>query len=103
MGRRGGCTSALGRLRLAMASVVLISVLVGGWARWAPVARWMGGMCGEWAPPASTQDPRCQEDMRPLEHRAFATAKWSAAALVLASIWLLERQRRAQAWDKPER
>jgi hypothetical protein len=94
---RGGMTTVLAWLCLVLASIVLVSLVVGGWARLAPVALWMGGVCGEWAPPSSRHDPRCLENLLPREGRAFATAKWSAGGLLIASLWLLDRRRKVRS------
>jgi hypothetical protein len=49
---------------LQRAALLSLLLFVAGWGTWGFVAltvlsRWMGRVCGEWAPPESKWDPRC--------------------------------------------
>lgn len=79
---------------LVLGGVVLISLAVGIGAVVTALGRWMGGVCGDWAPPGWKDDPRCDGSLYDWMIAGLATAKWSAAALCLASAWLVVRKRR---------
>jgi hypothetical protein len=94
-------------LCLILASVVLISLAVGIGAEVVALGRWMSATCGEWAPPSSKNDPRCDGSLYYVSIAGFRTAKWSAGGLCLASVWLIVRiivrKRRADRAAKADR
>lgn len=86
-----------GRLCLVLASFVLIALAVGKGAEVVALGRWMGRVCGEWAPPGWRNDPRCDGSVLVLKRRAYTVAKWSGGGLSLAFGWLIVSRKRARA------
>lgn len=81
---------------LALAGVLFLSIAVGIGAHVTLLGRWMGGMCGDWAPPGWKSDPRCDGSLYKVEDRAFAIAWFAGGGLCLACAWLVVCRRRAQ-------
>ncbi|MGE5785209.1 MAG: hypothetical protein ACM3ZE_11495 [Myxococcales bacterium] len=78
---------------VVLVSAALMSVTVGVGARVTYLGQWMGGICGEWAPPGWRNDPRCDGSLKTLEQRAYTTAKWCGGALPFACAWLVVRRK----------
>ena len=89
-------------LCVALASVVLIGLAVGIGADVTALGRWMGGICGEWAPPSAKNDPRCDgRSLLSWRVAGYSTAKWSGGGLCLAGVWLMVRKKRAGRAARP--
>ena len=88
---------------VALASAVLVGLHVGVWADITVLGRWMGGICGEWAPPSAKNDPRCDGSLYWVSIAGYETAKWSAGGLCLAGVWLIVRKKRAERAAKAHR
>jgi len=84
---------------VVLATVFAISLSVRIYADITMLGRWMGAICGEWAPPSSKYDPRCDDTLFKLKWRAVEVARWSGSGLCLASTWWTFRNRRV-LWQK---
>jgi hypothetical protein len=81
-------------LCLILAIIALVSLTVAMSASVASMGRWMGAVCGEWAPPGWKQDARCDETLEGVREYALTVARFGAAGFCLAAVWVAERRRK---------